>query len=80
MKTLIIIPARMVTLRFPNKPMALIDGIPMITRVWEQAKKANIGSVIVACCEKEVFDLIKSIGGRSNNDKPNSSLWNRSNI
>lgn len=63
MKTLIVIPARMSSVRFPNKPMALINGIPMIRRVWEQAKKANVGSVIVACCEKEVFNLIESIGG-----------------
>ena len=43
MKTIIIIPARMASQRFPNKPMALIDGIPMIQRVWEKAKLANIG-------------------------------------
>ena len=63
MKTLIIIPARMASQRFPNKPMALIDGIPMIQRVWEKAKLANIGEVVVACCEKIVFDKINSIGG-----------------
>ena len=55
----------MLSQRFPNKPMALIHGIPMIKRVWEQAKKANIGPVIVACCEKVVFDLIVSIGGEA---------------
>ena len=65
MKTLIVIPVRMASVRFPNKPMALIDGIPMIRRVWEQAKNADIGSVIVACCEKEVFDLIEYIGGKA---------------
>ena len=65
MKTLIVIPARMASVRFPNKPLALIDGVPMIRRVWEQAKKSNIGSVIVACCEQEVFDLIESIGGKA---------------
>jgi len=43
--------------------MALIDGIPMIQRVWEKAKLANIGEVVVACCEKIVFDKINSIGG-----------------
>ena len=65
MKTLIVIPARMASVRFPNKPLALIDGVPMIRRVWEQAKNSNIGSVIVACCEQEVFDLIESIGGKA---------------
>lgn len=65
MKTIIVIPSRMDSTRFPNKPMALIDGVPMITRVWRKAKDADIGSVIVACCEKEVFDCIKSIGGKA---------------
>ena len=65
MKTIIIIPSRMSSSRFPNKPMALIDGTPMIQRVWQQAKSSNIGPVVVACCEKEVFDLIASIGGEA---------------
>ena len=65
MKSIIIIPARMASTRFPNKPMALIDGIPMVQRVWERAKETNIGSVVVACCEQEVFDLITSIGGKA---------------
>ena len=57
MKTAIIIPARMASKRFPNKPMVKINGVPMIERVWRQALKADIGDVIVACSEKEVFDL-----------------------
>ena len=71
MKTIIIIPARMASQRFPNKPMALIDGIPMIQRVWEKAKLANIGEVVVACCEKIVFDKINSIGGTALMTNPN---------
>lgn len=65
MKSIIVIPSRMSSVRFPNKPMALIDGIPMIQRVWQQGIKANIGPVYVACCEKEVFDLIISLGGNA---------------
>ena len=65
MKTLILIPARMASSRFPNKPMALINGKPMIQRVWEQAISSNLGEVIVACCEPEVLQCIKSIGGRA---------------
>ena len=48
----------MASSRFPNKPMVLIDGIPMIQRVWQQAIKSNMGKVVVACCENQVFDLI----------------------
>ena len=65
MKTAIIIPARMSSLRFPNKPMANIDGVPMVERVWRQATKANIGDVFVACSEREVFEHITSIGGKA---------------
>lgn len=65
MKTVIIIPARMASQRFPDKPLAQIQGIPMIQRVWTQAMKANLGAVYVACCEKEVFDLITEIGGKA---------------
>ena len=55
----------MASKRFPNKPMALISGKPMIQRVWEQAVNSNIGEVIVACCEKEVFECIVSKGGKA---------------
>ncbi len=71
MKTAIIIPARMASKRFPNKPMVKISGVPMIERVWRQGIKANIGDVIVACSEKEVFDLISSKGGRAIMTDPN---------
>ena len=71
MKTLILIPARMASLRFPNKPMALICGKPMIQRVWEQAMASNLGEVIVACSEKEVLECIVSLGGKAILTDPN---------
>ena len=63
MKTVIIIPARMASKRFPDKSLALINGIPMIQRVWEKAIKSNLGDTYVACSETEVFDLITKLGG-----------------
>ena len=71
MKTLILIPARMASSRFPNKPMALIYGKPMIQRVWEQAMASNLGEVIVACSEKEVLECILSLGGKAVLTDPN---------
>ena len=65
MKTAIIIPSRMSSKRFPNKPMAKINGIPMIERVWKQGINSKIGDVYVACSEDEVFDLISSKGGKA---------------
>ena len=71
MKTIILIPARMASSRFPNKPMAIIEGKPMIQRVWEQAIFSNLGEVIVACSEKIVFDCITSLGGNAVLTDPN---------
>ena len=42
MKSAIIIPARMASQRFPNKPMAKIAGIPMIERVWRQGSSQKL--------------------------------------
>ena len=63
MKTIIMIPSRMASSRFPGKPMVKINGKPMIQRVWQQAINCNIGDVVVACSENEVFDLITNLGG-----------------
>ena len=63
MKTIIVIPVRMASTRFPNKPLALIEGKPMIQRVWEQAISSNLGEVLVACSEIEVFNIVSSLGG-----------------
>lgn len=54
MTTIIIIPARMGALRLPNKPLALIGDKPMILRVAEQAKQADIGKVVIACDGEEI--------------------------
>ena len=64
MKSIIVIPSRMASTRFPGKPLAIIAGKPMIQRVWEQAIISNLGEVLVACSENEVFNLIKSLGGK----------------
>ena len=61
---LAIIPARMGSSRFPGKPLALINGIPMIGHVYKNISNApHIADVIVATCDKEIADYITSIGG-----------------
>ena len=71
MKPAIIIPARMASQRFPDKPMAKINGIPMIERVWRQGINSKAGDVYVACSEDVVFDLIISKGGKAIMTDPN---------
>ncbi len=71
MNTIIIIPSRMASTRFPGKPLVKIKGIPMIQRVWQQAISCEIGDVFVACSEKEVYDLISDLGGKAIMTDPN---------
>lgn len=57
--TLIVIPIRMGSSRFPGKPLIDINGKAMIAHVWHKAMSSNCGDVIVACCDKEVSDYLK---------------------
>jgi len=60
------IPARMASTRFPDKPMAIINGIPMIGHVYYRCKMcALLTNVYVATCDREVFNYIESIGGKA---------------
>ena len=66
MKTLIVIPVRMASRRFPNKPMAKILGKPMIGHVYDNILVGNVfKDVVVATCDKIIFEYISSIGGRA---------------
>ena len=61
--TIVVIPARMASVRLPGKPMADIHGTPMIVHVWKRAVEANIGKVLVAAAENEIADVIRAHGG-----------------
>jgi 3-deoxy-manno-octulosonate cytidylyltransferase (CMP-KDO synthetase) len=63
MTPLIVIPARMGSVRLPHKPLALIQGIPMILQVWRQACKAQLGPVVVACDHEDIAHIIQAEGG-----------------
>lgn len=49
---IIIIPARYASTRFPGKPLALLDGKPMIQHVVEQAKKLGLRTVVATDDER----------------------------
>ncbi len=63
--TIIVIPARMASTRLPNKPLADINGKPMIVHVLNNAKKADIGRVVVATDNEEIAKIIKNNGGEA---------------
>ncbi len=56
----------MAATRFPDKPLAKINGIPMIGHVYHRAKICkNLSDVYVATCDKEIVDYISSINGKA---------------
>ena len=56
-----IIPARYKSTRFPGKPLAKINGIPMLVRVYNRAKEL-IDDVYVATDSLKVKDLCEEYG------------------
>ncbi|SDU46703.1 3-deoxy-manno-octulosonate cytidylyltransferase [Stappia sp. ES.058] len=62
---LVVIPARMASTRLPDKPLADIEGRPMIVHVLEQARAADIGPVIVACDDTRIVAVVEAAGGRA---------------
>ncbi len=63
-KILAVIPARMASSRFPGKPMANLNGVPMIGHVYNNIKHcSDLDDTIIATCDTEIKDYILSIGG-----------------
>ena len=66
MKTLIVIPARYGSTRFPGKPLAKIAGKEMLLRVWENAQKAASKfegcQAVVATDDERIMDFCRSRG------------------
>jgi 3-deoxy-manno-octulosonate cytidylyltransferase (CMP-KDO synthetase) len=65
MKSVIVIPARWASSRFPGKPLAMIAGVSLIQRVYERAsrsKRAN--AIFVATDDDRIAGHVDSFGGR----------------
>ena len=65
MKTLVIIPSRLSASRLPGKPLLKINGLSIISHVYEKARDANIGEVFVAAEDQEIVDDINKNGGQA---------------
>jgi 3-deoxy-manno-octulosonate cytidylyltransferase (CMP-KDO synthetase) len=59
-----IIPARYASSRFPGKPLAMINGKPMIQLVYEQTVK-SVDIVFVATDDKRIIDAVINFGGNA---------------
>jgi 3-deoxy-manno-octulosonate cytidylyltransferase (CMP-KDO synthetase) len=62
---LILVPARLASMRLPDKPLADIHGEAMIVHVWRRAMEAGIGPVVVAAAEPAIVAAIDAAGGRA---------------
>lgn len=62
--TLILIPARYASTRFPGKPLALIGGKPMIQHVYEKASAVS-PYVYVATDDERIRQAVERFGGHA---------------
>lgn len=66
MNILALIPARMGSSRFPGKPMAKVNGKPMIGHVFERVVQSPLLALTaVATCDREIYNYVTSIGGKA---------------
>ncbi len=64
MNILCVIPSRIASTRMPRKPLALIQGKPMIQRVYENARQCScISKVIVATDSEEIAAVVRAVQG-----------------
>ena len=55
-KTVILIPARYNSTRFPGKPLCMLDGVPMIKRVYDACVASKIPTYVLTD-DMRIFDL-----------------------
>ncbi len=61
-----IIPARYDSTRLPGKPLALIDGRPMIEHVYRRVASApSVAAVVVATDDERIRTAVEAFGGRA---------------
>lgn len=64
MKAIGIIPARLGATRYPNKPMALLHGMPMVGHCYHRTRLAlGLAATYVATCDEEIAGYVRSIAG-----------------
>ena len=64
-KVIAIIPARWESTRLPGKPLADINGKPMIQWVYDAVKKSKVDKVVVATDNTAILEVVNSFGGEA---------------
>ena len=64
LRVAVVIPSRYGASRLPGKPLAEIDGRPMIWHVWDKAVRAKIPArVVVATDDERIASAVRGFGG-----------------
>lgn len=63
MKTLVVIPARYASSRFPGKPLALLGGKPIVQWVWEGVCDGSVDAM-VATDDERIARAVAGFGGK----------------
>lgn len=61
--SVIIIPARLGSTRLPRKPLADINGLPMVVHCLKRVEEANVAPAFVATDSDEIAQAVKKHGG-----------------
>ncbi|MGV3658664.1 MAG: 3-deoxy-manno-octulosonate cytidylyltransferase [Prosthecobacter sp.] len=65
-RTLVAIPARWGSTRFPGKPLHLIAGKPLVQHVWERCQECRqIDDVIIATDDERIAEAAASFGAKA---------------
>ncbi len=65
-KTVVIIPSRYGSTRFPGKPLARLNGRPMIEHVYRRAFSASsVTDVVVATDDRRILEAVHGFGGKA---------------
>ncbi|HET9663583.1 MAG TPA: 3-deoxy-manno-octulosonate cytidylyltransferase [Burkholderiales bacterium] len=62
MDFVVIIPARYASTRFPGKPLADLDGRPIVVRVADRAQKSGAREVLVATDHPSIAEAVRDYG------------------
>ncbi len=66
MKIVGIIPARLKSTRLPEKPLRIIDGLPMVVHVLKRSQMCkDLDEVYVATDSQKIADVVKQHGGKA---------------
>jgi 3-deoxy-manno-octulosonate cytidylyltransferase (CMP-KDO synthetase) len=64
MNSLVVIPSRYGSTRFPGKSLALLHGKPLVQWVWEAScRSKRAGRVVVATDDARIVKAVKAFGG-----------------